>query len=168
MRRLVVSLGLAAVLGLTGCGGGGDDDDAAPAQTTAAPVTTALVGNDQAGTPFCGLARTYSEKFSTLLAVANDPAKLKAATTDAETAIRQAQAQAPAEIKSDVGVVAATAKDVLNALQKNNFDLCWRRARPSSCPASGTPCRPAWPATPGSRSCSCPATPPRPATWACP
>ena len=123
MRRLVVSLGLVAVLGLTGCGGGGDDDDAAPAQTTAAPATTAAVGNDQAGTPFCGLARTYTEKFSTLLAVANDPAKLRAATTDAESAIRQAQAQAPAEIKSDVGVVATTAKDVLAALQKNNFDL---------------------------------------------
>ncbi|HUR22573.1 MAG TPA: hypothetical protein VMZ73_01750 [Acidimicrobiales bacterium] len=123
MRRLVVSLGLVAVLGLTGCGGGGDDDDAAPAQTTAAPPTTALVGNDQAGTPFCGLARTYTEKFSTLLAVANDPVKLKAATTDAEAAIRQAQTTAPAEIKSDVGVVATTAKDVLAALQKNNFDL---------------------------------------------
>ena len=122
MRRLVVSLGLVAVLGLTGCGGG-DDDDAAPAPTTAAPSTTALVGNDQAGTPFCGLARTYTEKFSTLLAVANDPAKLKAATTDAEAAIRQAQTTAPAEIKSDVGVVATTAKEVLAALQKNNFDL---------------------------------------------
>jgi hypothetical protein len=122
MRRLVVSLGLVAVLGLTGCGGG-DDDDAAPAQTTAAPTTTAAVGNDQAGTPFCGLARTYTEKFSTLIAVANDPAKLRAATTDAEAAIRQAQTTAPAEIKSDVGVVASTAKDVLAALQKNNFDL---------------------------------------------
>ena len=123
MRRLVVSLGLVAVLGLTGCGGGGDDDDAAPAQTTAAPPTTALVGNDQAGTPFCALARTYTEKFSTLLAVANDPVKLKAATTDAEAAIRQAQTTAPAEIKSDVTTVATTAKEVLNALQKNNFDL---------------------------------------------
>src|SRR4051812_48164194 len=122
MRRLVVSLGLVAVLGLTGCGGGGDDD-AAPAQTTATPSTTALAGNDQAGTPFCGLARTYTEKFSTLLSVANDPAKLKAATTDAESAIRQAQAQAPAEIKSDVTAVATTAKDVLTGLQKNNFDL---------------------------------------------
>jgi len=122
MRRLVVSLGLVAILGLTGCGGG-DDDDAAPAPTTAAPTTTAAVGNDQAGTPFCGLARTYTEKFSTLLAVANDPVKLRAATTDAEAAIRQAQTTAPAEIKSDVGVVATTAKDVLAALQKNNFDL---------------------------------------------
>ena len=122
MRRLVVSLGLVAVLGLTGCGGG-DDDDVAPAPATAAPTTTILVGNDQAGTPFCGLARTYTEKFSTLLAVANDPAKLRAATTDAESAIRQAQTQAPAEIRSDVAVVANTAKEVLAALQKNNFDL---------------------------------------------
>ena len=123
MRRLVVSLGLVAAIGLTGCGGGGDDKNAAPAPTTAASSTTTPVGNDQAGTPFCGLARTYNEKFSTLLAVANDPAKLKAATTDAESAIRQAQSQAPAEIKSDVTAVAATAKDVLAALQKNNFDL---------------------------------------------
>jgi hypothetical protein len=123
MRRLAVSLGLVAVLGVTGCGGGGDDDDAAPAPTTAATPTTALVGNDQAGTPFCGLARTYTEKFSTLLAVASDPVKLRAATTDAESAIRQAQSQAPAEIRSDVTKVATTAKDVLAGLQKNNFDL---------------------------------------------
>jgi hypothetical protein len=86
-------------------------------------VTTAAIGNDQAGTPFCGLARTYNEKFSTLLAVANDPVKLRAATTDAESAIRQAQAQAPAEIKADVTTVATTAGQVLAALQRNNFDL---------------------------------------------
>ncbi len=123
MRRLVVTIGLAAALALAGCGGGGDDDDAAPASTTVAPSTTALIGNDQAGTPFCGLARTYTEKFSTILASANDPARLRAVTTDAEAAIRQAQATAPAEIKSDVTVVATTARQVLNALQKNNFDL---------------------------------------------
>jgi hypothetical protein len=112
---------LAAALALTGCGGGGDDDDAAPAQP--APSTTALVGNDQAGTPFCGLARTYTEKFATLITVATDPVKLRAATTDAESAIRQAQAQAPAEIKADVTAVATTASQVLAALQRNSFDL---------------------------------------------
>lgn len=121
MRRLVVRLGLVAVLGLTGCGGG-DDDDAAPAPTSA-PTTTAAVGNDQAGTPFCGLARTYTEKFSTLLTVANDPVRLRAASTDAEAAIRQAQATAPPEVKPDVTVVATTAGQVLAGLQKNNFDL---------------------------------------------
>lgn len=122
MRRLVVRLGLVAVLGLTGCGGGDDDDDAAPAPTSA-PTTTAAVGNDQAGTPFCGLARTYTEKFSTLLTVANDPVRLRAASTDAEAAIRQAQATAPPEVKPDVTVVATTAGQVLAGLQKNNFDL---------------------------------------------
>jgi len=122
MRRMVLSIGLAAALTLTACGGGGDDDDAAPAPTTSSS-TTALVGNDQAGTPFCALARTYTERFATLLTVANDPVKLRAATTDAEAAIRQAQAQAPAEIKRDVSVVATTAGQLLAALQKNNFDL---------------------------------------------
>lgn len=123
MRRLFTSMALVAVLGVTACGGGDSDDDAAPATTAAPPPTTAVVGNDQAGTPFCGLARTYTEKFSTILASANDPVKLRAVTTDAEAAIRQAQSTAPAEIKSDVTVVATTARQVLNALQKNNFDL---------------------------------------------
>ena len=123
MRRVLVSVGLVAVLGLAACGGGDSGDDAAPATTTAPPPTAAVVGNDQAGTPYCGLARTYTEKFSTLLTVANDPAKLRAATTDAESAIRQARTQAPAEIKADVTRVAETASQVLAALQKNNFDL---------------------------------------------
>ena len=121
MRRLLTGVGLAALLALTGCGGG--DDDAAAPTTTAAPATTAAVGNDQAGTPFCQLAKTYTEKSATLLSVASDPVKLRAATTDAEAAIRQAQSTAPAEIRTDVGKVATTAKDVLTLLQRNNFDL---------------------------------------------
>lgn len=123
MRRLVVLVGLAAVLGLSACGGGGDDEDAAPASTTTPPPTTTPVGNDQAGTPFCQLARTYTEKFAALLPAANDPARLRAATTDAEAAIRQAQSTAPAEIKPDVTVVATAAGQVLAGLQKNNFDV---------------------------------------------
>jgi hypothetical protein len=124
MRRLLVTMGVVAVLGLTGCGGGSGDDKAAPTTVaTSPPPTTVVSGNDQAATPFCQLARTYTEKFAALLPSANDPVKLKAATTDAEAAIRQAQATAPAEIKADVTLVATTAKDALTALQKNNFDL---------------------------------------------
>ena len=123
MRRLVVSVGLVAALGLTACGGGGSDDDAAPASSTAPPPTTAAVGNDQAGTPFCQLLRTYTERFAALLPSVNDPVKLRAATTDAESAIRQAQATAPAEIRADVTVVATTAREALTALQRNNFDV---------------------------------------------
>ena len=123
MRRVVVSAALVAVLGLT-ASGGGDDDEAAPATTAPAPTTTAPpVGSDQAATPFCQLLKTYSERFSALLPAANDPARLRAATTDAESAIRQAQATAPAEVKADVTLVATTARDVVNALQRNNFDL---------------------------------------------
>ncbi len=124
MRRLLVSLGLVAVVGLTACGGGGDHEKAAPTTTPPPPTTAApAVGNDQASTPFCQLARTYSEKYSSLLTVANDPVRLRAATTDAESAIRQAQSTAPPEIKSDVTLVASTASQVLAALQRNNFDL---------------------------------------------
>jgi polyisoprenoid-binding protein YceI len=120
---------LAAVLALTGCGGGKDDDEAAltttTPPTTAAPATTAapLVGNDQAGTPFCQLARTYTERYSTLLGAAGDPVKLRAASTDVESAVRQAQAAAPAEIKADVTAVATTASQVLAALKNNDFDV---------------------------------------------
>jgi hypothetical protein len=125
MRRLVVSMGLVAAIGLTGCGGGSGEKAAPTTVSTSPPVTAALVGNDQAASPFCQLARTYTDKFTALLgsAQSNDAAKLKAASTDAESAIRQAQATAPAEIKADVTVVATTAKDALAALQKNNFDL---------------------------------------------
>jgi hypothetical protein len=127
MRRLVVTMGLVAVLGLTACGGGSDGKDKAAATTvpppTTPPTTVLVSGNDQANTPFCKLAKTYTEKYSTLLASAGDPAKLKAATTDAESAIRQAQTTAPAEIKPDVTVVATTAGQVLTALQKNSFDI---------------------------------------------
>ena len=115
-------MGLVAVVGLAACGGGGDDD-AAPPPTSSSTVPTAVVGNDRAGTPFCQLARTYTEKFAALLPAASDPARLRAATTDAEAAIRQAKATAPAEIRADVNVVANTAGEALSALQKKNFVL---------------------------------------------
>jgi len=124
MRRLLFCVGLAAVLGLTACGGGGNDKKAAATTVPTVallPTTTLLTGNDQAGTPFCKLARTYTEKFSSLLSVANDKVKLKAATTDAESAISQAKSQAPPELKADVNAVAATASQVLAALQKVDF-----------------------------------------------
>ncbi len=113
---------MVAVLGLTACGGG--DKKAAAPPTTAyvpAPTTTLLTGNDQASTPFCQLAKTYSDKSDTLTASLNDPVKLKAASTDAESAIRQAKDKAPAEIKPDVSVVSTTAGQLLAALQKSNF-----------------------------------------------
>lgn len=122
MRRLVATLGLVAVLGLTGCGGDSDDEDAAP-PTTVRVSTTAAVGNDQAGTPFCGIARTLEPRLTALVANLNDKTKLRAATTDAESTISQAQSTAPAKIKSDVTTVATTASQVLTALRRNDFDV---------------------------------------------
>lgn len=115
-----------AVLGLTACGGSGTSRDTTPststAPTTASPATTTPpTGNDQAGTPFCQLAKTYTERFAALLASLKDPPKLKAAATEAEAAIRQAQATSPAAIKPDVTVVATTASQLLAALTKVSF-----------------------------------------------
>ncbi len=120
MRRLLGTLGLIGALALTACGGG-SDDKASP--TTAGPVTTAAIGNDQAGTPFCGLARTLEPKLTAVVANLSDKAKLRTAATDAEATISQAQGAAPAEIKTDVNTVATTAGTVLAALRKNDFDL---------------------------------------------
>jgi len=123
MRRALGSLGLVTVLALTACGGGSDDKKAAAPTTTfvPAPTTTVLTGNDQASTPFCQLAKTYNDKSEGLTTSLNDPVKLKAASTDAESAIRQAKDKAPAEIKADVSAVAITASQLLAALQKSNF-----------------------------------------------
>ena len=126
MRRLTLTLGLVAVLGLGACGGGGSGKKSAPTTQpppTAPPVTAPLTGSDQAATPFCQLARTYTDKYASLVQSAGDPAKLRAATTDTEAAIRQAQATAPPAIKPDVVVVATTAGQVLAGLQRNNFEL---------------------------------------------
>ncbi len=121
MRRLLGTLGLLGALAVGGCGGGSGDDKASP--TTAAPATTAAVGNDQAGTPFCGLARTLEPKLTAVLANLSDKVKLRAAAADAESTITQAQNTAPTEIKADVGTLATTAGSVLAALRKNDFDI---------------------------------------------
>jgi hypothetical protein len=122
MRRFLGTLGLIGALALTGCGGGSDDKDKA-APTTLPPPTTAAVGNDQANTPFCGLARTLEPKLTAVVANLSDKVKLKAAATDAESTISQATSTAPAEIKADVTTVASTATSVLAALRKNDFDV---------------------------------------------
>jgi ABC-type glycerol-3-phosphate transport system substrate-binding protein len=127
MRRLVVSIGVAAALALTACGGGSSDKKAAattvpPATTVVtSPPTTIPHGNDQAATPFCKTITPYIQNSDNLLASISDPVKLKAVSTDASTAITQAKDTAPAAIKSDVTTVANTLSQVLAALQKVNF-----------------------------------------------
>ena len=118
-------MALVAALGLTACGGGSGDKTAAttttPPTTAAAPTTTVPTGNDQAGTRFCQLLKTYKERFDNLLPSVNDPVKLKAATADVDSAIRDLKDSAPAQVKPDVTIVAATVSQVVAALQKANY-----------------------------------------------
>jgi len=120
-----------AVLILAGCSGG-DDDEAAPATsapaatssggptTTVRPVDTSFTGQNSA--QFCDLARTYSERFSSV-GSSPTPAQLRTVTREGQTAIAQAVNAAPAEIKPDVQVLANTFGNLLSELEKVNFEI---------------------------------------------
>lgn len=115
-----------AMLVMAGCSKG--NDKAAPTTTAAAsgPTTTALTTNTsftgQNSAQFCGLARTYNERFSKVSANPT-PAELRTVTREGQTAITQAVNAAPAEIKKDVEVIAAAFNGLLAELEKVNFDV---------------------------------------------
>jgi hypothetical protein len=127
MRRLVLSVGVTALLALTACGGSSNKSSASGTTTVpttvavTAPPTTIPHGNDQASTQFCKTITPYIQNSSSLISSLNDPVKLKSLSTEAGTAITQARDSAPAAIKSDVTTVATTFTQVLAALQKANF-----------------------------------------------
>ncbi len=115
-----------AVLALAGCSGG-DDDKAAPTttsppagpSTTLRPVDTSFTG--QGSGQFCNLARTYNDRFTSVAPNAT-PAQLRTVAREGQTAIRQAQEVAPAEIRSDVQTIATTFGELLADLERANFD----------------------------------------------
>jgi len=113
-------VGLVCVLGLGACGGG--DSETTSADTTD-PTTTLPTGSDEAGTPFCGLVRTYSDKSKDVAIMADDPDAVEVAIIDAELAIRRAQDVAPPAINGDVAVVATTYAEVLTGLEEHDFVL---------------------------------------------
>lgn len=126
MRRMLVACGV-ALLVLTGCRSGDGKDQATPTtsapggpSTTVRPVDTSFTGLNSA--PFCALAKTYNERFANLN-TGSSPAQLRAATAEGRTAITQAAAAAPAEIKSDVQTIANTFTTILSELEKVNFDV---------------------------------------------
>ena len=129
MARTRISLlacGLAVLL-LTACSGGDDDNDAAP--TTSAPATTlapaggtttpSFTGQNSA--QFCNLARTYNERFTSVGPNAT-PAQLRTVAREGQTAISQAVTSAPAEIKTDVEVLARTFTALLAEMERVNFE----------------------------------------------
>jgi hypothetical protein len=123
--RLLALCGLALAL-LAGC----TSDDkklATPASTSVAPLPTTVVPvntsfTGQGSAQFCALAKTYSDKFANV-GTANTPAQLRSISQDASTAISQAAAAAPAEIKADAQVVSNAFVALFAELQRANFDI---------------------------------------------
>jgi hypothetical protein len=109
-------------LALAGCSGG-DDDKASPNTaanaTTTVPVPTSFTGQDSA--QFCALSKTYNERFTSVGANPS-PAQLRTLTREGQTAITQAVDAAPAEIKSDMQVLASAFNGLLTELEKVNFE----------------------------------------------
>jgi hypothetical protein len=120
---------LLALVVLAGCSGSNGKKLAAPStstsqvatgpSTTIRPVDTSFSGQNSA--QFCALAKTYNDR-SGNVGTASTPAQLRAVTQDGQTAINQAAAAAPAEIKPDVQVLAAAFGTLFTELDKVNFD----------------------------------------------
>ena len=123
MRRLPIGIAVFAVLVLTGCGGGDSDETA----TTTPPTTTAEATNPTfsgAGSGrYCQLVATYSDRVSGLSRATSTPAQVRQLSTELGSAIQEAVAVAPAEIKADVSLVAAAATDFLAGLERAGYDL---------------------------------------------
>lgn len=143
MARTRISLlacGLALIL-LTACSGGGDNDDAAPTTTapavTAAPAhTPAPTFSGQGSAQFCGLAKTYNERFTSVGPNAT-PAQLRTVAREGQTAITEAVRTAPAEIKADIEVLVRTFTTLLTELEKVNFEIA--RLQPAALQSLSAP-----------------------------
>jgi hypothetical protein len=127
MRRTLTACGLAVVV-LTGCSSSDKKPAAAPPSSTAPagnptttvrPVDTSFTGVNSG--PFCGLAKTYNDRF-TNVGAASTPAQLRTVAQDGRTAINQALAAAPAELKPDVQILANAFGALFTDLEKVDFD----------------------------------------------
>jgi hypothetical protein len=130
--RTTLTAGALTLAVLAGCSSSGDGKkQASPSTsvpgstvaggptTTGRPVDTSFTGKDSA--QFCALAKTYTDR-STKVDPASTPAQLRSVTQEGRTAIDQAAAAAPAEIKPDVQVLANGFGTLFTELEKVNFD----------------------------------------------
>lgn len=121
------TLGAATLLlALAACnGGGGDSADratttvAGTGSTTPGPSTPRTTSAD----PFCNFVQTFQDRFGRIGVGFGDPAQLRTFLTEAATAIRDAQATAPASIRADVGLLNEAFQRLLAVFQQANFDL---------------------------------------------
>lgn len=123
---MLAACGVALIV-MAGCSGG-DDKDAASntttppaggATTTVLSTNTSFTGQNSA--QFCTLAKTYTER-SAKVSSTPSAAELRTLTREGQTAISQAAAAAPAEIKRDVEIVAAGFNTLASELDKVNYD----------------------------------------------
>lgn len=122
MRKLPLAIALVAVLVLAGCGGD-DSDESAPTTVADTAASTAPTFTGSGSGEFCQLVNTYRERFTGINQASATPAQLRQLATEAGSAIQQAVATAPPEIKADVTVVAAAANDYLAKLRQAGYDL---------------------------------------------
>ena len=125
-RSALAACGIVFVL-LTGCSSGSDDgkSQASPTptsapSTTVRPVDTSFTGQNSA--QFCALSKTYTDRF-TNVGPGSTPAQLRTATQEGRTAINQAAAAAPSEIKPDVQVIANVFTGLFTELEMVDFDI---------------------------------------------
>lgn len=117
MRRAVLAL-LVSVLVLVGCDDGSPDaaDSDAPGSTI--DTNFASPGDER----FCELARTYIEQF-TRRAPPGDVREFGESLQNSQEIVLQMQEVAPAEIVSDVLILADVLDVVVPALEAAEFDL---------------------------------------------
>lgn len=117
-----------ALLFLAGCSQGsketertGNTSDAVSAATTTTmtPADTRFTGQDKV--EFCNLARSFNDR-SQDLDSSETATGLRTASEEARTAVNQAAAAAPAEIKRDVEVVASAFTGLVDAIEKADYE----------------------------------------------
>ncbi|MFN2609108.1 MAG: hypothetical protein ABR511_14645 [Acidimicrobiales bacterium] len=121
MRTVPLAAGALLALTLAACGGGSTTTSATP--TSATPTTATTAAPTGQGSQFCSLIKTYRDRLAGLSGARSTPAQIRQFATDLGTAIQQAVAVAPAEIKADATLVAGAAGDYLAALKAAGYDL---------------------------------------------
>jgi len=118
--RFVPVACLVAALPLAGCSDSKKGGGASSPTSTPTSVDTTFTG--QGSAEFCQFITTFTEGSQNVSPTAS-PAELGASFQEALTAVNQAVAVAPTEIKGDVVALADTFETVVTAVSSAGFDL---------------------------------------------
>jgi FAD/FMN-containing dehydrogenase len=108
MRRVLIVLGVAALVALAGCSSGKKSDTStATTAVTVPPSQPPPSFTGEGSQEFCDLLRSNVTRLQQAAsAIGSDPEQAKQLLRDSAPAVRQAAAVAPAEIKADATVLA--------------------------------------------------------------